>query len=61
MMIVSAAPSSKKTCHALKDPHANAVCKDYCGKTGYLLGECGKTGICICNKKKATKKIAKKH
>jgi hypothetical protein len=66
IMMVSAAPS-KQVCHALKDPHANAVCKKYCGKSGYLLGECGKEGICICTKKspKITKKkshtTTKKH
>lgn len=57
IMTVSAAPNKQK-CHALKDPHANAVCGKYCGNTGYLLGECGKDGICIC-KNKAPKKVVK--
>ncbi|CAO3640660.1 unnamed protein product [Mucor hiemalis] len=60
IMMVSAVPHTKKVCQAIKDPHANAVCKDYCGKSGYLLGSCGKSGICICNKKKATKKATRK-
>ncbi|RCH82315.1 hypothetical protein CU097_005799, partial [Rhizopus azygosporus] len=51
IMMASAAPS-KKTCHKLKDPRANAVCKKYCGKVGYSLGECGNKGICICKSRK---------
>lgn len=62
IMMVSAAPNTKKVCHAVKDVHANSVCKTYCGKAGYLLGECGKEGICICKKKTPAKKtVAKKH
>lgn len=57
IMMVSAAPSTKKVCHAVKDVHANAVCKAYCGKSGYSLGECGKEGICICKKKAAVKAV----
>ncbi|KAG2237939.1 hypothetical protein INT48_002500 [Thamnidium elegans] len=63
IMMVSAAPSPKKTCQLIKDNHANSVCKKYCGKSGYLLGECGTEGICICKNKKAkktTKKAIKK-
>ncbi|KAI9349396.1 hypothetical protein BD770DRAFT_394998 [Pilaira anomala] len=69
IMMVSAAPNPKQTCQVVKDKQANAVCKKYCGKTGYLLGECGSKGVCICKKptiKKTTKKVvskksAKKH
>ncbi|KAI9271182.1 hypothetical protein EDC94DRAFT_493588, partial [Helicostylum pulchrum] len=60
IMMVSAAPSPKKTCQLIKDPHANSVCKKYCGKSGYLLGECGSKGICICKNKKAVAKTTKK-
>ncbi|CAO3665227.1 unnamed protein product [Rhizopus microsporus] len=51
IMMASAAPS-KKICHTLSDPRANAVCKKYCGKVGYSLGECGNKGICICKSRK---------
>ncbi|CAO3628564.1 unnamed protein product [Mucor fragilis] len=54
--IVSAAPG-QKTCHALSEAHANAVCKEYCGSTGYILGECGSEGICICSNKTTTVKV----
>lgn len=60
IMMVSAAPSPKKTCQLIKDNHANSVCKKYCGKSGFLLGECGKEGICICKKKSPPKKTTKK-
>ncbi|KAI8888146.1 hypothetical protein K501DRAFT_282879 [Backusella circina FSU 941] len=66
VMMVSAAPS-KKTCHKVTDLHAKSVCKKFCGKTGYLLGECGDEGICVCTKKvKVTKEhkkssVTKKH
>ncbi|KAL9546935.1 hypothetical protein MBANPS3_006426 [Mucor bainieri] len=54
--IVSAAPG-QKTCHTLSEAHANAVCKEYCGSTGYILGECGSEGICICSNKTTTVKV----
>ncbi|KAK4516338.1 Sulfite reductase [NADPH] subunit beta [Mucor velutinosus] len=54
--MVSAAPG-QKPCHALSEAHANAVCKEYCGSTGYILGECGSEGICICNNKTTTVKV----
>ncbi|KAF1797633.1 hypothetical protein V8B55DRAFT_1514501 [Mucor lusitanicus] len=59
LSMVSAAPSSSghKTCHTLSEAHANAVCKEYCGSTGYILGECGSEGICICSNKTATVQI----
>jgi hypothetical protein len=59
VMMVSAAPN-KKTCHKVSDAHAKSVCKKFCGKTGYLLGECGDEGICICTKKVKVTKDHKK-
>ncbi|KAL0094550.1 hypothetical protein J3Q64DRAFT_1714812 [Phycomyces blakesleeanus] len=56
MALLAAAAPKAKNCHLIKDPHANAVCKSYCGKSGYLLGECGKSGICLCKKSKSHKK-----
>ncbi|GAN00995.1 hypothetical protein MAM1_0004c00424 [Mucor ambiguus] len=53
---VSAAPG-QKICHALSEAHANAVCKEYCGSTGYILGKCGSEGICICSNKTTTVKV----
>lgn len=50
-MMTTKATSHQKTCHPLKEAHANAVCKEYCGSVGYLLGECGKEGICVCEKR----------
>lgn len=57
IMIVSAA-LSKMTCHTLSEAHANAVCKGYCGSTGYILGECSMEGICIYSNKRITVKMA---
>ncbi|PHZ14499.1 uncharacterized protein RHIMIDRAFT_275260 [Rhizopus microsporus ATCC 52813] len=50
IMVTSAAPSNK-ACHRLAEPHANAVCKSHCDNAGYLLGECGRDGICLCRTK----------
>ncbi|KAG0918308.1 hypothetical protein G6F62_001559 [Rhizopus arrhizus] len=58
IMMATAAPHNK-SCHRLKDAHANAVCKAYCGKAGYKLGECGVQGICICKKTKISTKVSK--
>ncbi|EIE77812.1 hypothetical protein RO3G_02516 [Rhizopus delemar RA 99-880] len=46
IMMATAAPHNK-SCHRLKDPHANAVC------------ECGLQGICICKKTKISTKVSK--
>ncbi|KAL7319831.1 hypothetical protein PS15m_002921 [Mucor circinelloides] len=54
--MASAAPG-QKTCHTLSEAHANTVCKEYCGSTGYILGECGSEGICICSNKSTTVKV----
>jgi hypothetical protein len=51
LMMTTKATSHQKTCHPLKEVHANAVCKEYCGSVGYLLGECGEEGICVCEKR----------
>lgn len=50
IMMTSAAPSNM-ACHRLTEPHANTVCKSHCGNAGYLLGECGRDGICLCRTK----------
>lgn len=47
IMMATAAPSNK-ACYTLTEPHANAVCKSHCGDAGYMLGECGDQGICMC-------------
>ncbi|ORZ00381.1 hypothetical protein BCR43DRAFT_485125 [Syncephalastrum racemosum] len=53
---VSVAPSSgavrQLKCHKDTDPHANSVCKHLCSQvdSGYILGVCGKDGICQCKK-----------
>ncbi|OBZ90057.1 hypothetical protein A0J61_01907 [Choanephora cucurbitarum] len=58
VMMASAAPSNKR-CKTITDAHENAVCKKYCGNSGYLLGECGSSGICLCKNKKYTTKKSK--
>ncbi|KAI9245579.1 hypothetical protein BY458DRAFT_528686 [Sporodiniella umbellata] len=51
VITMATASVTRKACHKIRDPHANAVCKSYCGRAGYLLGECGNKGICICESK----------
>lgn len=57
IMMISAAPS-KMACHTLFEAHTNDVCKEYCGSSGYILGECGTGGVCIHSNKSTIIKMA---
>ncbi|KAI9482975.1 MAG: hypothetical protein EXX96DRAFT_556347 [Benjaminiella poitrasii] len=61
LLVVTAAPNSQ-ACHRDTNSYDNSVCKKFCGKSGYLLGECGNEGICVCkNKQKSSTTILNIH
>ncbi|KAI8384359.1 uncharacterized protein BYT42DRAFT_562233 [Radiomyces spectabilis] len=49
MLSAAALPTIDQACHQLTEVHAQAVCQEHCGNHGFKLGECGLTGICICD------------